>query len=234
MTKINFQNPIFIITTISFLSAVIIGMLILLPKFQEIEGIRKIILIKNQEIQQREAYFSRIIEDRKKLEEYQERLLKISSALPDNPELNLVFLLRFLETLSSQAGLTFIEIKPFNILPLDDKPNLEITQLGFQVMGSYDSFKAFLLKLENSARIINVKNISFSSPEEELFIFDFEIEVFNYKEPSVFLEREVEINFETLRSPILDKFELFSITKPFEQEIGKENPFIYFNENNRD
>jgi len=37
---------------------------------------------------------------------------------------------------------------------------------------------------------------------------------------------EIKINFEILKSPILDELQLFEEISPFEEEIGRENPFI--------
>lgn len=37
---------------------------------------------------------------------------------------------------------------------------------------------------------------------------------------------EIKINFEILKSPILDELQLFKEISPFEEEIGRENPFI--------
>lgn len=37
---------------------------------------------------------------------------------------------------------------------------------------------------------------------------------------------EIKINFELLKSPILDELQLFEEISPFEEEIGRENPFV--------
>lgn len=56
----------------------------------------------------------------------------------------------------------------------------------------------------------------------------FRIEI-PYEEPFILAERPM-INFEVLRLPILEKLEPFPKIKPFEQEIGRKNPFIFFKE----
>ncbi len=38
--------------------------------------------------------------------------------------------------------------------------------------------------------------------------------------------QEIEIDFQILRSPIFEQLILFELTPVFEQEIGRENPFI--------
>lgn len=38
--------------------------------------------------------------------------------------------------------------------------------------------------------------------------------------------KKIRINFEVLRLPILEKLEPFPEIEPFEQEIGRKNPFV--------
>lgn len=37
---------------------------------------------------------------------------------------------------------------------------------------------------------------------------------------------EIKINFEILKNPVLDELQLFEGISPFEEEIGRDNPFI--------
>ena len=55
-----------------------------------------------------------------------------------------------------------------------------------------------------------------------------EIEI-PYEEMFIPAERPI-IDFEVLKLPILEELEPFTEIKPFEQEIGRENPFIIFKE----
>lgn len=181
MTKSNFQNSIFIITIICFLSTITIGFFLLWPKFQALETTKVSIAPKRQELQEKEKFFLKIEEDRKKIEKHQAQLSKIASALPDDAEISLSSLFRFLQVTSGQTGLILTEISSFAISPIEGK-EIKKTQVSFQVMGSYASLKSFLERLEKSARIIIVENISFSAPEEEggLFTFNIGIKVYSY------------------------------------------------------
>jgi len=38
--------------------------------------------------------------------------------------------------------------------------------------------------------------------------------------------REIKINFETLKNPILEKLQPFEKISPFEEKPGRENPFV--------
>jgi Tfp pilus assembly protein PilO len=230
MTKVNFQSPIFIITIISFIGTIAIGNFFLWPRFQELEIKKAEIVKKEQGFQDEEVYFLTLEENRRKLKEYQKQLFIIESALPDNAEASLSSLFKFLQIASTQAGLILTEIEPFTIVPSEKGATLEKTQFSFQVTGSYASFKTFLAKIEKSARIIKVENISFSSPKEnkELFAFNLKIKTYSYKEPSIFSKEKIKIDrlLEVLRKPIFEKFELFPAIEL--KEMGRENPFTPF------
>ena len=175
MNKSNFLNYVIII--VCFFGVVIF----LWPKFQEMEIVRKNIDTTKQTLEQKKVIFLTLIEYRDKLGKYQEQLTKIAFALPDDIELNLPSLFRFLQKTSAETGLILTKIKPFDISSLEERPEIKKTKFGIQVKGTYVSFKAFLVKLEKSARIIKVENISFFDTEEgELFNFDIIISVYSY------------------------------------------------------
>lgn len=44
--------------------------------------------------------------------------------------------------------------------------------------------------------------------------------------PEVLKPPKIEINFEVLKSPILEGFQPFEEIIPFEEEVGRENPFV--------
>lgn len=45
-------------------------------------------------------------------------------------------------------------------------------------------------------------------------------------EVSVTLKKEVNINFKVLEDPLLEELESFEKSKPFDGEVGRENPFL--------
>ena len=181
MNKFNLSNPIFIITAVCFIMAIIFGVRFSMPRFQDIERTREDIIKTEQKLQQRDIHFLRVKEYADKLKEYQKQLNKITSALPDDAELNILSLFRFLQGAAAETGLILTEIGSFTISSLEERPEIKKIQFDFQVKGPYVSFKAFLVRLEKSARIIKIEGISFSSPEEgELFTFDITISVHSY------------------------------------------------------
>lgn len=40
--------------------------------------------------------------------------------------------------------------------------------------------------------------------------------------------KKIEIDFETLKNPFLEELQPFEVIPPFEEEVGRENPFISY------
>ena len=179
MNKFNLLNSIPIIIVTCLLFSLIFGAGFLWPQRQDLKELQKNIKEKKEEFQQQEQYFSTLSQIKKELEEYDEALSKINSALPDGPSLPSLF--SFLQKASSQSGLISKAIGPFAISFPETSPSIKKIQFSLQVFGPYPSLKNFLSILENSARLIEVENISFSSPKTgTLFTFNLGIVVNSY------------------------------------------------------
>jgi Tfp pilus assembly protein PilO len=160
------------ITIVVFLSlALILGIVLVWPKYQELRLLEQRNEEKRNEIQGREKYLQDLKKADEELKSYQNQLAKIDSALPPNPGLEV--LLNFLQKASSQSGLVFKDIQPSasravsGTKELPELEGLKETEISFAVAGNYPSFKNFLSVLEMTARLIEVESISFSSTEEE-------------------------------------------------------------------
>ena len=46
--------------------------------------------------------------------------------------------------------------------------------------------------------------------------------------PLEITEEKIEIDFEVLKHPLLEKLQLFPEIEPFTEEVGRENPFIFY------
>jgi Tfp pilus assembly protein PilO len=164
---------------IVFLSLVLIlGRGLILPKYQKLRFFEQEIEKKRAEIEGREEHLQELNKMAEILKDYQDQLAKIDSALPSNPDLEV--LLNFLQKTSSQSGLILKEINPPVSRPSSEE-GLKETELSFAVSGAYTSFKNFLSVLEKSARFIKLETISFSSPGKEGFSdFNLKIKVYSY------------------------------------------------------
>jgi len=157
----------------------ILGLAFLWPKYQDLKSFQRKVEEKRAELQSKEEYFLNLSNIAEELKKYENQLLKIDSALPPDPSISA--LADFLQKKISQSGLVLNEVKLVSITPSEDLPGIQKIHLDLQILGSYPSFKNFLLILEKSARLIELENIAFSSPEKEgPFTFDLRIKVYSY------------------------------------------------------
>ncbi len=156
------MNKIIIIVAGVAISLILIFVLAW-PQYQKLQTSNSDVKNKQEELRSKEAYFSRVKEISIKLQEYSDAFSKISDALPQEP--SLASLANFLQTNSAQTGLILKKIVlGVTTAPGENKESLKETQIGIQVSGSYSAFKDFLLLIENSARMIEVKSISVEIP----------------------------------------------------------------------
>jgi len=180
MNRFNLINYLPIIIIACFVFSIILGAVLLWPKFETLREIQKSIKEKETELQYEEEYYANLADIKTNLGEYETEVAKISSAIPDYPSLPSLF--NFLQKASSQAGLVLKGISPFSSSPSENFTGLTETNFSLQISGSYSAFKTFLSSLEKSARLIEIQNVSFSSPKEEqnLFSFNLTIRVYSY------------------------------------------------------
>lgn len=168
-----------ILTIFFIFFTIIFGFFFLWPKFQEFRASQANLKEKEIELQGKGEFFIDLKEISQKIKEYQEPLSKINTALP--PEPSLVNLFDFLQNLSSRYGLIIKKIDSLGTNPSSDFPQLKESLISLEVSGDYPSFKNFLSLLEESARLIEVENVSFSSSSgEEFFTFQLKMKVYSY------------------------------------------------------
>lgn len=166
------------VIVISLVIVLILGVLVIWPKYQEFVGLGDRVEAKKSELQYNEEYFQELEEIKEKLEEKEEEVAKIDSALPQERSLPPLF--DFIQEISSESGLIFKNLSPFAATYLEESPAIRETRFTVTLSGSYSSFKSFLAALEKSARMIEAENISFSSEGEEPLTFNLKLKVYSY------------------------------------------------------
>ena len=152
---------------------------LLWPKYQGLQLLRKGIEEKNIELQSKQGYFIQVEEIFEKLEDYEDSLVKISSALPETPSLPSLF--NFLQISASHTGMLLEEIILGGVTETsEEETNIRETRVTLNVLGNYSSLKDFLKTLEASSRMIEVENVSFQSTEELADYFSFKIQIKTY------------------------------------------------------
>ena len=172
------MNRLIVIVILLFVS-LILGMLLILPKYEDLSFLRKKIQEKQAELQFKEEYFQDLGEVAEELKKYQSQLSKIDFVLPDDPQLPPLF--DYLQKTASQSGLVLKGISVVSVAPGRPVTEIKETSLSLVLSGSYSAFKNFLLTLEKSARLIETESISFASVAEEgPFNFNLRIKVHSY------------------------------------------------------
>lgn len=154
------------------------------PGFQKFQELQKNIEFKKTDLATKVEYYALINKTAAELDLYKEEFDKISQNTMAS-EFVLPSLFDLLAQKASQNGLILEEIKLGGIIAVKENPptgGTKQTNISLQVAGSYDSFKNFLLALEKSARLINIQDISFSTPSEpsKPFLFKLNIQTYGY------------------------------------------------------
>lgn len=137
----------------------------LLPKFQQFRDINGSISQKEAELQQREDQYSNLLEINEKLNGYSAELAKIESALPQNADIPSLF--KFIEEVGSESGLFLSEIGSYSTSQAKENTRIKVIDFNIGAQGDYSSCKSFLSALENSSRLIEIKEVSLSGAGTE-------------------------------------------------------------------
>jgi Tfp pilus assembly protein PilO len=171
-------------------AVLIFGVVFMWPKYQSLNALNEGIKAKEFELESKTDYFDHVRGVSEQLEEYEESLSKINSALPDDALLPSTF--NYLQSAASQSGLILEEVAVGSAgvfgqnqaTPVkNSEGQIKTVNLNLSLVGSYASLKSFVLEIENSARIIEVRRIAFSSPEEDeenAFTFSVDLVTHNY------------------------------------------------------
>ncbi len=172
--KITSKQIISIILICLFALLVLGGYFLCWPRYKELQEKKSEIETKDEEIRLKEEYLSNLETFSKKLLTYSEQISKIDSAFPANPSPAVIF--NFLQKTSSENGLILTKIDMSEMQEISKKRIQEV-YFSISVSGSYSAFKNFLSAIYASSRLIEIKSINFSSPEEGKDLFDFYLEL---------------------------------------------------------
>jgi Tfp pilus assembly protein PilO len=155
----NFYSILFLLTSI------FLFFFFTYPKQKSLSSLNKKLSETKYEFETLDKYFDEINKNSKKLKDYNEEILKIDSALPDDPSFPTIF--NFFQKYSSQTGLLLEGISSPTFV---EQENLKRWTTNLKLSGSYSSLKNFISILETSSRIIEIDKISLSAGKESLSI----------------------------------------------------------------
>lgn len=167
-----------IISAILIFGAIVLMVIVFLPKYKEFQLDRAQILSLKSGINVARAYHTQLKELSNKLETYQENLSKIDTALPSQPSFPSLF--SYLAKVAFENELVLNEVSLVKTQALKSS-KIQGHSFSVSLIGSYLSLKNFLSKIERSLRFIEITSISFSSPVKEgIFNFQLGIKVYSY------------------------------------------------------
>lgn len=168
----------FNIIIICLASSLIMGIFFIFPKYESYGLLKGQIKLKQNELNFRKEYLDQLYQTSKKLDDYQDKLIIIDSALPKEPSLPNLF--NFLQMSASQNGLVVRNIFSLGSVFLEES-SLKSTNIGITLSGPYSSLQGLVEKLEKSSRLIEIQSIDFQKPAKgKIFDFNLNIKVFHY------------------------------------------------------
>ena len=168
------QRLIPIISVAIILVLIAAGVLFWWPRYESFRDLKVLLERKEVELGQKKEYFDKLRETSRKLQNYQEPLAKIETAVPNEPSISSIFY--FIQQVSAQSGLILQEIEIDAIDRSSDQTS-EVGAITFSVnvAGAYPAFKNFLNAVYQSTRLIEIEKITLSTSKERGVLFDFDI-----------------------------------------------------------
>lgn len=163
-----------IIIAICLIISFATGMGLDFPQYQRVKAKYFELEAKQTEIENAKNYYNKLASVAGEIQKYSEAILKIDSALPDEISYSEIF--DFFQKSASDSGLI---LKDVGQISESQKTASDTKEYGVELTlsGSYSNFKNFLYNMEKSAKLIEVTEVSFSSPEKNGSPFLFAISV---------------------------------------------------------
>ena len=153
------------------------GFFLVWPAYQEISSMQLEIEEIEISIQEGEEYFTGLKSLSRKLEEYQDQLSVLDSALPE--KIYLPQLYNFFTEACSLQGLLYQGMS-YTFSSSEDSKIKEIL-ISLSVSGSYSSFRSLLSYIQNSARFFSIESIDLNSGQEgKFFSASLDIKTYSY------------------------------------------------------
>jgi Tfp pilus assembly protein PilO len=153
-----FDKPITI--AIILFIILVLSFYLVLPKYYEFQNLLTELGKKQAEFSAKSAYFIEVTRVHKELMLYKDDLEKIDTALPQKFSFSKI--LSFLNKKSSESGLILQSASVNKAAVVGAGTGIKEAKLSLQILGSYTSLEKFISSIENSARLIEGENVSFS------------------------------------------------------------------------
>ena len=168
-----------LIIAICLVASLVVGTFVIWPNYKSLVSAQEQARYVQADLENRKAYYQEIAKISEEFNKYPDEISKINSALPSEVAMPTVF--DFFQKRASEAGVILSQESIGSIAAKKDDPSIKQYDFSLGLAGSYENFKNFLSILEKSARIIEVENISFSSPaKNDPYSFNLMVRFYSY------------------------------------------------------
>lgn len=158
-----------------FIFAIVVIVLGVWPSYQEFVDLKEQVKVKEVEIENRELYVKNLREIELLLNERESDIAKLDVIIPNSSKVPLLY--NLLQKISSGSGLLFREVSSSIKKEEDFSTGLNTIRVNMEIEGSYTGIKEFLILARNAERLLDVKSVGFSVPDDEEKPIKFLIEV---------------------------------------------------------
>lgn len=168
--------PLFII--LFFVLILVIGGIIIWPKFTQYTNIRQEIELKQIELDYNEIYLAELASIKDKLNEKETEILKISSALPQEASIPSIY--KFIEQTASVSGVVLNTLSSFSVSSSELSDRVEEISFSVKVEGSYNAIKEFIKAVQESSKLFEVGTIALAPSSDDMFTASLNLKTFTY------------------------------------------------------
>ncbi len=152
-----------IFTIVGVLLSLLLVFVLVIPSYKDFQALDQKVAEKQRVLESQREYFEQLQNINDRLEGTEESFEKIDSAIPEGRDL--ANLMNYFQKSASRSGVIISSVSPALVGSTASK-KVHASQINLVLAGQYPDFKQFLSIIEKSARLIEIENISFSSPEE--------------------------------------------------------------------
>ncbi len=167
-----------IVILICLFSALFVGLVFVWPKYQGYIKAQHNLAHKEEFLKNHSQYFQKIRETFLTLGKDKELAAKVVAAIPSDPDYDK--LIAYFEKTTAENGLIISRIsisEPKEFKEIEEIKKIKEIKIFVNLVGTYASFNNFLSKVEKSARLFEVEEISFTAPQKGLNLFSFEVKL---------------------------------------------------------
>ena len=159
-------------------SGIALGIFLTWPKYQDFQQLSFELKAREQELENKETYFTNLAKVKADLVELQEPLLKVEAALPLDPQLPALY--DFLQTTAACSGMSVRNIS----VSVEEKEQallMRTISVTLELIGSWDAIKELISRLNTASRMTFVQSLNITEGlDPERFNVTLQLRTYSY------------------------------------------------------